>query len=336
MGAPSVAIIGTGGTIGGTGSSRVEFHSYQGGSLDAEDLVGELYPEIGELAELTATEFRGMRPPGLRLADYHELSRRVDAALLEADAVVITTGTQLLEELAYWLDLTVRSPKPVVVTGSMRPWSVLGSDAPVNLYNAVLLAASGATTGFGAVVLLNDEVFAAREVTKTSTLRVHAFRSRQLGALGTVDGDHIRLLRAPPRVARADGPDWATPFDVAKLDPARLPRVEIAYSYADASGSTVSGLVEAGADGVVVAGEPSQGQLAAVREGLRQGVVFVAGSRTGTGAVYRSGMTGVLAAEDLLPQKARLLLLLALGAAGDTAQARRWFERYCCPSAAVV
>lgn len=124
------------------------------------------------------------------------LTAAVDHALKFNDGVVVTTGTDTMEEFAYWLDLTVRSDKPVVLTGSMRPWTVIGSDAPANLYNAIHLAASGRTTCFGAVVMLNDQIHAAREVRKSDTLRLNAFSSGSSGELGVIDQNHIRVNRA--------------------------------------------------------------------------------------------------------------------------------------------
>ncbi|EHR60656.1 asparaginase [Saccharomonospora cyanea] len=328
---PAVAIIGTGGTVSGVAPSRTSFHRYEGGRLRIRDLTEELRDELTTLADVYPSEFRGASPPGLRLADYRELTLRVDALLTDVDAVVVTTGTQFLEELAYWLDLTVRSPKPVVVTGSMRPWNVLGSDAPANLYNAVSLAASARTTGFGTVVLFNDEIVAAREVTKTSTLRLHAFQARDHGRLGTVDGEHIRLPRAPARSADVGTDRWRTPFDVRELAGDRLPVVEIVLSYVEAGAATVDGPLDAGADGIVMAGEPSAAQLASIRRAVEHGVLVVAASRNGSGAVYRSGMPEIPAAEDLLPQKARMLLVLALGVGGDRARAHTLFETYRAP-----
>lgn len=331
VGTRRVAVIGTGGTIGGIAPSRTDFQTYKGGQLTAADLVDALRAEVGSLAELETTEFRGDSPPGLKLADYHDLTMLVDQYLEHCDAVVITTGTQLMEELAYWLDLTVRSPKPVVVTGSLRPWNVLGSDGPSNLYNALVLAAGGRTAGFGTVVLLNDEILAARDVTKTSTLRLNAFQSRQFGVLGTVDGGQVRLLRAPARVRLSGTPEWATPFDLTTIARADLPRVEIVYTYVDAGGEAIRAFVDGGARGVVVAGDPSIPQFEAIQHGVKQGLIVVAGNRNGSGAVYDTGVPGVVAAEDLLPQKSRLLLLLALARTDDVEQIASWFAEYGVP-----
>ncbi|WP_203860166.1 asparaginase [Plantactinospora mayteni] len=328
---PDVVVIGTGGTIAGIGESRVSFQSYQPGGLPTRDLVGFLQPEIGQVADVSTVDFGAKGSGEYTIADYHDLSRLVDEQLKRADAAVVTTGTQTMEELAYWLDLTVRSPKPVVVTGAMRPWTVVGSDGPPNLYNAVLLAASGRTRCFGSVIMLNDEILAARDATKTSTTRLDTMRSPEFGSLGTVDEQRIRLLRAPARVRDCDRPQhWRTPFDLATISRERLPRVEVVYTYADAAGEPVTALVDAGVTGLVFAGTPSPRQFEAAMPAMASGVTVVAANRNVTGAVYDTP-GAVIPAEELRPQKARLLLLLALARTDDPAQVRAWFQRYGVP-----
>jgi L-asparaginase len=244
---------------------------------------------------------------------------------------VITTGTQTMEELAYWLDLTVRSAEPVVVTGSMCPWTVIGSDGPPNLYNAVVLAASRRTTCFGSVITLNDEIFAARDATKTSTTRLDTIQSPELGSLGTIDEQRIRLLRAPARVRDCAQPKrWRTPFDLATMPRERLPRVEVVYTYADAAGEPVTALVDAGVTGLVFAGTPSPRQTGPALAAVKSGVTVVAATRNTSGAVY-ANPGGVIPAEDLLPQKARLLLLLALARTDHPARIRDWIQQYGVP-----
>jgi L-asparaginase len=232
---PKVVVIGTGGTIAGAAQSRVSFESYEPGRLPMSDLVKSLQPEVGEVAEVSVRDFGGKGSTDYTLAEYHDLSRLVDRQLATADAVVVATGTQTMEELAYWLDLTVRSPKPVVITGAMRPWSAIGSDGPANLYNAVRLAASRRTHCFGAVVTLNDEIFAAREVTKTSTQRLNTFAAPETGPLGTIGDEGVTLLRAPARTCAK------TPFDLSRISRGELPRTEIVYTYAQAGGESSRG-----------------------------------------------------------------------------------------------
>ena len=143
------------------------------------------------------------------------------------DGVVVTTGTDTMEEIAYFLDLTVRSEKPVVVTGAMRPWDVIGTDGPANLYNAIKLAGSGKTKSFGTVVMLNDIIQAARDVTKTNAQRMDTFETPILGALGYIDETNIRIYRTTAKRFKAGRADWATPFDLKKITKDKLPAVEI-------------------------------------------------------------------------------------------------------------
>ncbi|WP_020573254.1 asparaginase [Actinopolymorpha alba] len=329
---PKVAVIGTGGTIAGVSDTRVSFQTYRAGQLPIADLVKFLQPEIGKVADVSTVQFGNKGSSGYTIGDYYDLSRLVDKQLETVDAIVVTTGTDTMEEFAYWLDLTVRSQKPVVLTGSMRPWTVIGTDAPANLYNAISLAASGRTTCYGSVIMLNDEIFPARDVTKTNALRMDTFQTREYGVLGVVDETRIRLLRAPARASLCDKPkEWATPFDLSKVSKDALPRVEVAYSYQDAGGEAITAYADAGVKGIVTAGTGAGGispkQSAARTDAAAKGVVFVSTTRTGSGSVY-GGSGNVIAGEDLLPQKARLLLLTSLAVSKDVNQIRGWFTKY--------
>ncbi|TMR23426.1 asparaginase [Nonomuraea turkmeniaca] len=323
---PKVVVIGTGGTIAGAADSRVSFETYKPARLPTADLVKFLQPEAGRVAEVSVKEFGAQGSSEYTLAEYHDLSQLVDKQLEAADAVVVTTGTQTMEELAYWLDLTLRSTKPVVVTGSMRPWTAIGSDGPPNLYNALRLAASGRTRCFGSVVMVNDEIFAAREVTKTSTQRLNTFAAPETGRLGTIGDKGVTLLRAPAR------PCEKTPFDLSKISRDRLPKTEIVYAYAQAGGESVKAFADAGAKGLVFAGTPSPQQFKEAQAAAERGVALVAANRNTTGAVHAE-VPGVIAAQDLLPQKARLLLTLSLATAHDLQQLQERFAKYGTPQA---
>jgi L-asparaginase len=321
----SVVVIGTGGTIAAVAETRADFQTYRGGARKTLSLLDELQPELSAVAITEAVDVDG----GCRtLRDFHSLTLLVDEHLQTHDAAVVLCGTRSLEEVAYWLDLTVRSPKPVIVTGSVRPWNAFGSDGPANLHNAVRLAASARTDRFGTVVMLNDRIMTAREVTKTNTLRLDAFQVREWGTLGVVDSENIRLLRAP---ARVDDPQWSTPFDLTKVDPETLPRTEIVYSYADAGGDAITAFAENGAAGMVMAGDPSDRQGQALKQAAGKGVVIVAANRNVAGAVYETGVPVIISAEDLLPQKARLLLTLGLTKTKDISQLRTWFHTHGVP-----
>ncbi|MEU1368816.1 asparaginase [Streptomyces sp. NPDC005803] len=324
---PEVVVIGTGGTITGVAKDRAAFEDYDGSALPIADIVAGLRPELDAVAQVSTAE----GPEQTAMTDYYDLARQVDRALAGADAVVVTAGTKSMEELAYFLDLTVRSPKPVVVTGSMRPSNVFGADGPANLYNSVVLAASARTRCFGTVVSLNNEILAAREATKTNTLRLDAFQAREQGTLGTVDGSRIRLLRAPARFQTCGKGAWRTPFDLSRIGRDTLPRTEIVASYPDAGGEALTAFADAGAKGIVVAGDPSPAEVAALPGVLGKGVTVVAAARTGSGAVYDSHGPGILPAEDLLPQKARILLLLTLATTREPEDVATRFARYGVP-----
>jgi L-asparaginase len=311
---PRVTVIGTGGTIAGTSTTRTSFQSYRAGQLLIADMVDDLRPEIDEVAEVTAIQFDNRPSGGYGVEDYFELSLAIDQALETADVVVVTTGTDTMEEFVYWMDLTVRSPKPVVFTGAMRPWTVVGSDGHPNLFNAIVLAASGATTCFGTVLMLNDEFHAAKDVWKSDGARMDTFISRRFGALGSVDGLQVRAHRAPPRVQHCDTPErWRTPFDLGGITADDLPRTEVLIGYQGARlDEAVLAFADAGVRGIVNA---AGGISAEAREAAEEkGVVFARTQR------LRSG------GHNLLPQKARLLLLLSLAFAEDTEQAQAWFD----------
>jgi L-asparaginase len=311
---PRVVVIGTGGTIAGTSATRTSFQSYQAGRLLIEEMVQELRPEIEGVAEVTTIQFDN-RPSGrYDVTDYFELSRAIDRALEGADGVVVTTGTDTMEEFVYWMDLTVRSTRPVVFTGAMRPWTVVGSDGPANLFNAIVLAASGATTCFGSVLMLNDEFHAAKDVWKADGARLDTFTSRRLGVLGSVDGLNVRTHRAPPRVWNCDDPArWRTPFDLSRISVEDLPRTEILIGYQGARlDEAVRAFADAGVRGIVTAAGGISPEAREEAEG--KGVVFASTQR------LRSGRN------NLLPQKARLLLLLSLAFTDDPEQVERWFD----------
>lgn len=338
-GTPKVTVIGTGGTIAGVArTSRSDFTNYRAGQIPIESMVSQLQPEIGAVADVDTVQFGNSGSGGYRIDQFYALTLAVEEALETSDGVVVTTGTDTMEEFAYWLDLTVQSRKPVVLTGAMRPWAsvtidgpqVIGADGPANLFNAITLAASQRTYCFGTVLMLNDEFHAARDVTKGNTTRMDTFETRRTGVLGWIDGGYIKVARATGRVQTCDNPQrWATPFDLSTITAADLPRTEVVYTYQQAGGEGITAFAQAGVKGIVTAGTGAggtsgpqgQARTAAVRD---YGVVFVSTSRTGSGSVT-GGSGNVIAGDDLLPQKARLLLMLSLAfAPGDVAQVREW------------
>ncbi|MFC5650342.1 asparaginase [Paenibacillus solisilvae] len=330
---PNVLVIGTGGTISGQANDGdpTNLQDYKSGTYKIEDMVAQL-PKKEKIADVSTYQFGNKGSGSYLISDLYDLSLTVDQALKTYDSVVVTTGTDTMEEIGYFLDLTVRSEKPVVITGSMRPWDVIGTDAPANLYNAIKLAGSGKTKWFGTVLMLNDIVQAARDVTKTNAQRLDTFETPILGALGYIDQDNISIYRAPGRVSKAGTPDWSTPYDLSKIAKTDLPIVEIAYAYQDAGGGAIKGFVVDGAKGIVTSGTGAGGissKMSAARtEAIKQGVLFVTTTRTGSGTMYPSDTDGVIAGDSLNAQHARMMLLLSLAFSKDQAVIKSWFAKY--------
>nr|WP_233167363.1 asparaginase [Paenibacillus roseus] len=330
---PNVLVIGTGGTLAGQAADSTSFQNYRAGTYKIADLVAQL-PGKEKIADVATYQFGNKGSGGYAFGELFDLSLAVDQALEDYDGVVVTTGTDTMEEIAYFLDLTVRSPKPVVVTGAMRPWDVIGTDAPANLYNAIKLAGSGKTKWFGTVLMLNDVIQAAREVTKANAHRMDTFETPVLGALGYIDEKNIRIYRAPARVLKAGKEDWATPFELSAITKDKLPIVEIVYNYQDAGGGAIRGLVAEGAKGIVTAGTGAGGisaKMSAARtEAIRdKDVMFVTTTRTGSGTMYPSGSnSNVLAGDNLNAQHARIMLMLSMAFSTDKAVIKGWFATF--------
>jgi L-asparaginase len=332
VGLPRVAVIATGGTISGVGRHSLDLYEYMdfGRRQDADELVAR-FAEVGAAADVRAVPFRAMSSAAVSPADWLDLAAEIHALAgrePDLDGVVVTHGTATLEETAYFLTLTLKVPFPVVVVGSQRPSNALGTDAGMNLLNAVRVAGSVEARGLGVLVLLNDEIQAAREVTKTSTLRLETFRTPDLGMLGYADPDRIVIYRRP---ARRHAPD--TEFDVRGRH--ALPRVDIAYAYAGADGTAIDAFVAAGARAIVAAGlapgVPTPAELQALLAARARGVVVVQASRAGSGRVIAKTVVrerGFVAADNLNPQKARVLAMLALTVTDDPRAIQRLFDEY--------
>ncbi len=329
---PKVAIIGTGGTISSIGHGPLDLldYAHTGQKMTVEQLV-EKFPVVREAADLTLIPYKAVGSPEIGPPNWLDLTRMVHEAVAAdpaLDGIVITHGTSTTEETAYFLNLALKVPQTVVVVGAQRPSSAESTDASLNLYNAVRVAAAPESRGMGALVMLNDEIQAAREVTKTSTLRLQTFRTADFGILGHADGDAIVYYRQP---LRRRAPD--TEFDVGGI--ADLPRVDISYSYGGVDGTAVRAFVEAGAKGIVAAsfapGMSHPAEVAALEEAVKQGVHVVVSTRSGSGRVtQRKAMDdrGFIAADNLIPQKARILLMLALTRTGDPGEIIRMFAEY--------
>jgi L-asparaginase len=332
MSKPKVAFIGTGGTISSLGSGPLDLQEYAtAGTMLAADEILERWPETALVANVIPVRYRAIPSPSIGFADWKALAALCGQLVTDHPdlaGIVIGHGTATLEETAYFLDLTLKVSVPVVVVGSQRPSSALSSDAGMNLVNAIRVAASPEARGMGVLVVLNDEIHAAREVTKTSTLRLQTFRTPDFGVLGHADGDAVVFYRRP---VRRHAPD--TEFDISGIKD--LPRVDISYSYAGGDGVAVRAFVAAGARGIVAAGfAPGfcpPDEIDALTEAARQGIVVVQSTRAGSGRTYRSAklqQAGFLIADNLNPQKARILLALALTKTTDPEAIMEIFRTY--------
>ncbi|WP_278235791.1 asparaginase [Isoptericola sp. AK164] len=332
---PNVVILDGGGTITSTAEGPADYTNY-GGDGVPEGIAGileRIQPDIAEVADLSIVD--GAIPGSSARTTVHELfdmSTQLNEILGddEVDAVVVNTGTNIMAEIAYWSDLTVQSPKPVVFTGSMRQSNTFSFDGEANLFNAIRLAASQQTTCYGTVMLMNDQYYAAREVTKTDAWRTDTFNGGRYGALGTVDGQNFRHMRQPARIQDCGTDSWQTPFDLSTVEFDDVATAEVVFSHVEASAVPIEALVDDGVDGIVTAGHGAGGISTAQSEardaGVEEGVVFVTTTRTGSGSIYDGGTPGIVGGLDLTPQKARVLLSLALTFTDDPEQVREWFQ----------
>ncbi len=318
---PQVRLFTTGGTIQSKGAHRQKLMEYSDGKVSPSELVDDL-PELRDVAQLSYMEVSNVGSGNIDAAILLTLARQINAWLAqpEATGAVVTHGTATLEETAYFLNLTVKSDKPVVVVGAMRPFTAVSRDGPMNLYNAVRVAAAPQAKDMGVLIMLNDEINAARDTTKGNTYRVDTFVARDVGPLGFADSDSIVFYRRPTYRHTSH-----SEFDVSKLS--SLPRVDVLYAYQEADGAAVKGFVAAGAKGIVNSGGYSE-PLAALKD---KGVVVVQSDRKGSGRVVKSDKVaakGQVTADNLPPQKARVLLRLALTKTTDPVEIQRIFDEY--------
>jgi len=329
---PRVAIIITGGTIDSVGKDRLDLAWYieAGKRLNTGELLAQL-PELESMARIEEVPFRRLPSHGLVDRDWLDLVRTIHSILDEnrADVVVVTHGTNTIEETAYFLNLTLKTDRPVVLVGSMRPSSAMSADGYLNVVNAVLVAADPSSRGQGVLLVMNDTIFGGRDVTKTATYRVHAFQGRDLGPLGFADADgKVVYFHRTVKKHTVE-----TEFDVRQLN--SLPRVDVVVSYVGADRVMIDAAVAAGARGIVSAGtgagRPTPAEDEALDRAAKKGVMVCIASRVGSGRVARSpGLVtrGLVAADNLQPWKARVLLSLALTKSHNPDEIQSMFDRY--------
>ncbi len=331
MARPKVAVIGTGGTLASQGVGPLDTQDYGSSGrplLQADEIVAAI-PALAEVAEVVPVRFSAIPSTAIGWPEWRTLLAAIaatKAAHPGLAGIVVTHGTATLEETAYLLSLTLPDDMPVVVTGAQRPFTGLSSDAQMNLVAAVRVAADPQARGLGALVVLNEEIHAAREVTKTSTGRLQTFRSPDVGALGHVDADRNSFWRRPTRLLPP-----AERFDISGIE--TPPRVDVAYSVAGGDDVAIKAFLAAGARGIVAAafapGFTTPVERTALAAAVEAGVVVVLSSRAGSGRTYpsrRYAAQGMVQADNLNPQKARVLLMLALTRTADRAEIARLFE----------
>lgn len=326
---PQIVLIATGGTIAGHGVSSVA-GQYQPAQTPVEELV-KAVPKIHNFAKIRGEQFSQIASQDMTPELWLKLGLRVNELLAtdEVDGIVITHGTDTLEETAYFLHLVIKSAKPVVITGSMRPPTSRSADGALNLYNAVAVATNLKSWGKGVLVVLNDEIHGAREVTKRSTTNIAAFESPVFGPLGSVHYGKVHFYRLSSRKHTVNS-EFSLPQNGI------LPRVDIYYSYAgflpsiiQVDANFVKGIVFVGTGN----GNPNQKTIARLAQASKSGIAVVRSSRPGTGRVTLHAEVddkkyGFVVADNLNPQKSRILLMLALLKATDPQTIQKCFFEY--------
>ncbi len=328
---PNVVILATGGTIAGSGATSTTSVGYKAATVPVQALI-DAVPELRKIASVRGEQIFQIASQNMTNDYWLKLATRVNELLRQPEmaGIVITHGTDTLEETAYFLNLVSRSDKPIVIVGAMRPSTALSADGPINLYNAVLIAGSKEAVGKGVLVCLNDQINCARDVTKTNTYTADTFKSPELGVLGYVEGDRVAFYRLPARRHTLN-----SEFDISGLG--KLPNVEIAYGFANVSRTAIDAFAASGVDGIVYAGvgdgNPSELTEQALADARAKGVLIVRSARVGNGIIARNNevnddLRDFVVSDTLNPQKARILLTLALTKTRDTKEIQRIFYEY--------
>lgn len=327
---PNIKIFATGGTIAGSAASNTATTGYKAGALGIDVLINAV-PEMKKYANVTGEQICSIDSKDMSNDIWLKLANRINELLADdnVDGIVITHGTDTLEETAYFLNLTVKSKKPVVIVGAMRPATAISADGPMNLLNAVRVAGSKAAINKGVLVAMNDEINGARDVTKTNTTSVSTFKAPELGFLGYINDGVPEFYRESTRRHTANS-EFSVKYATA------LPYVKIIYGHADDDGVFVDAAVAAGAKGIVYAGTGNgsihKNAEAALAKATAKGVVVVRSSRVGNGTVIPAEQSYIdehfIDGDSLSPQKARILLSLALMKTTDLQEIQTMFKTY--------
>ncbi len=327
---PNIVILATGGTIAGSAETQTQ-SGYESGQVGVDILISAV-PQLKDIANVTGEQISNIGSQNMSDEVWLKLAQRCNELLArsDVDGIVITHGTDTMEETAYFLTLVVHSKKPVVLTCSMRPSTALSADGPLNIYNAVAVAGNKDAMGRGVMVVANDRIHSAREVVKTSTTAVETFISPLVGSIGTVNYGKCNFVDLPHKKNTFD-----TPFNVDTNTV--LPRVDILAIYEDAPGDLIRAAVDLGTKGIVTSGLGNGNLPDACIEALQyarsKGVVVVRAARVFTGFVDRNvelndDQLGFVASYELRPSKARVLLRLALMKTQDPIQIQEYYDIY--------
>ncbi len=327
---PRVKILATGGTIAGAGASA-DRAGYKAGALPIDELLNAV-PEIHKFANVTGEQIASVGSQDMTIDIWKKLATRINQIFAnnEADAVVITHGTDTQEETAFFLDLTVAHKNVVVVTGSMRPATGISADGPKNLLDAVVVAADPNSKGRGVLVSFNESIFDSRDVVKTSTTKLNAFTAPNGGPIGQVYDGKVQYYMTSLREVNE-----GTPFKVDANT--TFPRVDIIYMYADATGDLINDAVAHGAKGIVIAGVGNgnfnKAYTDAITSAVGKGVIVCRASRCVSGRVVLEDeiddkALGTIVSEDQNPQKARVLLMLGMNNTTNKGDLQKYFFQY--------
>lgn len=326
---PTIVLLATGGTIAGSGTSA-SLGSYKSGELGIIELLKAIPNHLIKIARIQGEQISNIGSQDMNEEVWFKLAKRVQKLLNDSriKGVVITHGTDTLEESAYFLNLVLRSTKPVVLVGAMRNFTSLSADGTLNLYNALSVAIDEKSANKGVLVVMDDSIFSAREVVKTHTTHTSTFKALNSGAIGSVYYGKVRYYMQPLRKHTIE-----SEFSLSQLK-TPLPKVDIIYTHAGMTPDLFQASLNSHAKGVVIAGvgngNVSAGFLKAMQEASEMGVVIVRSSRVGSGEISLGEIDDktFITSDNLNPQKARVLLQLALTKTNDKAKIQEMFEEY--------
>lgn len=327
---PKIKILATGGTIAGSAEAADKLTGYTAGTMGVESLIGAV-PQLADVAEVSGEQLANIDSCDITSDLWFKLAQRCNDLMADdgVDGIVITHGTDTLEETAYFLNLTVKGSKPLVLTGAMRPATAISADGPLDLLNAVKTAACREADGQGVMIVMNDIIMAARYATKTSAFKVEAFQAQPYGQLGTIAGGKVYFEAQVKKRHTEQSAFAGKNYDI-------LPRVDIIYTHCDDDGVLIEAAVKAGAQGIVYAGSGMgsihKGAEQALMNAAAQGIAVVRSTRVNEGRVLPANpkweAAGFISGGNLNPQKARILLQLALTETKDPAKLQQIFDEY--------